>query len=193
MKPITKIGLYIAILMFIGIPRTLADFQEKLYCQINKEKIVISLDNKRSYRCNVYIRYIETQMKKVYIDILAIQKYIDKKEDLGYRQPLKNDKVAFLNLLQTMRLNILAHMETFEINLIEASRKHFLNSIGDYQKDLNRSLKKLRDLNNPNAEKYIKLIEQQLDTIVAISKEKTFDGLNKNIERYVYLKKQIWR
>ena len=81
-------------------------FENKVYCNISKDKVIISLDAKKSYTCNTYIRYIEVQMKKVYRDVLLIQGYIDKKQDLGYRNPLKEQKVAHLNSLQGMRLNI---------------------------------------------------------------------------------------
>lgn len=133
-------------------------------------------------------------MKKVYRDIILIQKYIDKKEDLWYWKPLKDEKVAFLNLLQNMRLNILSHMQTFENNLFETSKRYFLNSIYDYKRRLSRSLEALNNIQDPSWNKYIVLIEQQLGVIEAIAESITFEDLNTNIERYVYLKKQLpWK
>lgn len=165
-----------------------------MYCDITKEKIIISLDNKSLYTCNVYIRYIEAQMKKVYKDILIIQKFLDKQEDLWYRKPLKDEKVVLLNLLQNMRLNILAHMKTFETNLFETSKKYFLDSIVTYKRKLIRSLDALRVLQDPSSAKYVSLLQEQLDVIQSISTSTTFEWLNKNIERYIYLKQQIpWK
>ncbi|HCY21577.1 TPA: hypothetical protein DIC40_07190 [Patescibacteria group bacterium] len=120
-----------------------------MYCDITKDRIVISLDNKKFYTCKVYIRYIELQMKKVYKDILLIQKYVDKKQDLGYWNPLKSEKVVLLNLLQNMRLNIIAHTKTFENNLLETSKRYFLDSITVYKKELNELLTEFSELQTP--------------------------------------------
>lgn len=192
-----KYGKYLLVALFIAfgtVQTSFSHFEEKLYCDITKDKIVISLDNKKFYTCKVYIRYIESQMKKVYKDILLIQKYVDKQEDLWYWNPLKAEKVVLLNLLQNMRLNIIAHTKTFETNLFETSKKYFLNSINSYKRKLNNSLDALRTLQDPSWEKYISLIEQQLAVIDNISKSTTFEGLNSNIERYVYLKQQLpWK
>lgn len=169
-------------------------FEDKMYCDITKDKIVISLDNKNFYTCKVYTRYIEVQMKKVYRDIILIQKYIDKRQDLGYWKPLKNEKVVFLNLLQNMRLNILSHMKTFETNLFETAKGYFLDSIYDYKRELLISLGALRDLKDPSWKEYIVLLEQQLSIIETISESTTYEQLNENIKKYVYLKKQLpWK
>jgi hypothetical protein len=47
-----------------------------------------------------------------------------------------------------MRLNILSHMQTFEENLIETSKRYFLNSIVEYKKKLDASLKAFVSLQN---------------------------------------------
>lgn len=192
-----KYGKYlIAVLLitFGSIQTSFWHFEDKMYCDITKEKIVISLDNKQFYTCKVYVRYIESKMKNVYKDMLTIQKYIDKQEDLWYWKPLKDEKVVLFNLLQNMRLNILAHMKTFETNLFETSKKYFLDSIVTYKRRLIRSVEALRTLQDSSWEKYLSLLEQQLSVIEAITQSKTFETLNENIERYVYLKQQLpWK
>lgn len=162
-----------------------------MYCEIGKDKIVISLDSRKNHTCNVYIRYIESKMKNIYKDTLVIQKYIDQKSDLGYWKPLKDDKVQLLNQLQNMRLNILAHMKSFEDNLIETSKKFFLDSIYDYRKRLSLSLDTIVALQDPSAARYVSLLEQQLGILERISQAKTFDQLDAYIKRYVYLKQQL--
>ncbi len=181
-------------LLFGYVPLSFSYFQDKLYCTITKENVVISLENKKYYTCKIYIRYIETQMKKVYNDILLIQKYIDKKQDLWYWKPLKDEKVVFLNSLQNMRLNILSHMQTFEENLIETSKRYFLNSIFEYKKKLDASLKAFAPLQNTWKEKYVILLKDQLAVIEKIEQAKTFEELNTAMQRYVYLKQQLeWK
>lgn len=189
-----KYLLVVLFLTFWTVQTSFSRFEEKLYCDITKDRIVISLDNKKFYTCKVYIRYIELQMKKVYKDILLIQKYVDKKQDLGYWNPLKSEKVVLLNLLQNMRLNIIAHTKTFENNLLETSKRYFLDSITVYKKELNELLTEFSELQTPLWKKYVSLVEQQLSVINNIAKSTTFEGLNINIERYVYLKQLIpWK
>ncbi len=174
--------------------KSFSAFEDKMYCEIGKDKIVISLDSRKNHTCNVYIRYIESKMKNIYKDTLVIQKYIDQKSDLGYWKPLKDDKVQLLNQLQNMRLNILAHMKSFEDNLIETSKKFFLDSIYDYRKRLSLSLDTIVALQDPSAARYVSLLEQQLGILERISQAKTFDQLDAYIKRYVYLKQQLeWK
>jgi len=192
MRSYWKYFIFIVIIFLGFIPRWFSYFEGKMYCDITKDRIIISLDNKKFYTCDIYVRYIETQMKAVYKDILLIQKYIDKKEDLWYWKPLKEEKIAFLNLLQNMRLNILSHTKTFEMNLLETSRNYFLNSIDDYKKNLIKSLNYLQYSKDYNVLKSLSLFKQQLENIENISQAKTFKQLDYYIKNYVYLKNQIW-
>lgn len=179
---------------FLVWTKSFSYFEDKMYCDITKDKIVISLDAKWIYSCKTYIRYIEVQMKKVYRDILLIQQYVDKKQDLWYWNPLKTDKVDRLNALQNIRLNIISHMQTFEDNLLDTSKTYFLKSILAYQKKLKKTLSALLRLENPYAQKYVSLVESQLDTIDKIEWATTIPELNTYIQNYVYLKKQLlWK
>jgi hypothetical protein len=67
-------------------------YENKLYCSLSKDSILISLNVKDGALCTKYIRSLELSMKTTYTDILSIQKYIDKKQDIGYRKPLKDQK-----------------------------------------------------------------------------------------------------
>lgn len=189
-----KYLLFILVVVFGLFSKSFSYFEDKMYCEISKSKIVISLDAQKNHACSVYIKYIETQMKKTYKDIIVIQKYVDQKQDLGYWKPLKDDKVNLLNLLQNMRLNILSHMKTFESNLFETSKKYFLDSISDYQNNLNNSLETLVALEDSSATRYVSLLQQQLGIIERISQATTFKQLDAYIQRYVYLKNQLlWK
>ncbi len=168
--------------------------QQDMFCTITKDNIVISLSSKNNYLCKTYIEYIEIQMKNVYKDILLIQKYIDKKQDIWYRNPLKQQKIDLLNNLQTVRLNILSHMKTFQNSLLETSRNYFFSSILGYQKKLNSVLNTLSKFQDKATQRYVLLLQEQLKTIDSINQAKTFDELNVYIKNYVYLKQQLeWK
>lgn len=194
MKFIKIIIFSLFLVFFVVWTKSFSYFEDKMYCDISKDKIVISLDAKDVYPCKTYIRYIEVQMKKVYRDILLIQQYVDKKQDLWYWNPLKTEKVNRLNALQNIRLNIISHMQTFEDNLLDTSKTYFLDSIWTYQKTLKKTLNALQRLENPYAQKYISLVKGQLENISKIERATTIPELNTYIQNYVYLKKQLlWK
>ncbi|HCB51193.1 TPA: hypothetical protein DEP21_01230 [Patescibacteria group bacterium] len=104
---------------------------------------------------------------------------------------MKEKKVSLLNTLQATRQNILAHMQSFEKNLFVKSKTYFLDSIVEYKRKLNSTLKSLSKLKDSKSVSYTLLIENQLSTIERIASSQTFDEMNIHIQRYVYLKKQI--
>ncbi len=182
------------IVVFWLISNAFSSFDDKMYCEITKNEVIISLENKSVYPCQIYIKYIELQMKKVYKDLELIQKYIDQKRDLWYWRPLKEEKIELIGLYQNIRLNILSHMQNFEFNMVETSKKFFLNGISDYRKKIGRTMIALASLQDQRASRYIYLLEQQKLTIEKIEGSVSVDQLNANINRYVYLKQQIeWR
>jgi hypothetical protein len=131
-------------------------------------------------------------MKTTYKDIVMMQSYIDKKQDVDYRQPLKDKRADRLKQLQQIRLNILSHMKIFEQNLLNKSKTYFLESIALYERRLTYALKNIEQLpSSMKGNQYITLVHEQLDTINAIASTQTFEDLNKHIQHYVYLKSKI--
>lgn len=174
--------------------KSFAYFESKMYCQISKWNIVISLKSDDSNLCKKYITSLEVSMKKVYVDILSVQKYIDKKQDIWYWRPIKDQKVTLLNTLQSMRLNILSHMKMFEKNLFTKSKTYFLDSIVDYQKKLKHTLESLSVNSDSLSKKYVDLIKSQVAIIESIANSQTFEEMNSYMQRYIYLKQQIaWK
>jgi len=168
-------------------------FDKKVYCKISKNNIIISLKNSWS-TCQSYTKSIELSMKKVYRDILAIQWYINKKEDIGYRKPIKDQKVETLNKLQNMRLNILSHINDFEKNLFNTSKSYFLDNVSVYQRKIRTTLKYMLISSGPNKDKYVKLLQDQLQVIEDIAASQTFEEMDKYMQKYVYIKQQIlWK
>lgn len=137
-------------------------YENKLYCSLSKDSVLISLNSKDGLLCNKYIRSLELSMKNTYVNILAIQKYIDKKQDLGYRRPLKDKKAAYLNSLQAVRLNILAHMNSFQDALLQKSKDYFMQSISVYQRQLKSALVKLSTQTDSRSVAYADQIKEQL-------------------------------
>lgn len=169
-------------------------YENKLYCALSKDSILISLNSKDGGLCTKYIRSLELSMKTTYTDMIAIQKYIDKKQDLGYRKPLKDQKWAYLNSLQSVRLNILAHMKSFEDELLKKSKEYFIQSVAVYQKQLRSALKKFSTSTDTRNQSYVTQINQQIEYIQAMDQADSFEIFSLNLQKYLYLKKQfLWK
>lgn len=169
-------------------------YENKLYCRLAKDSVLISLNSKDGKLCNIYIRSLELAMKETYLDILAIQKYIDKKQDLGYRKWLKDEKAVYLNSLQSIRLNILSHMKSFEQALLQKSKDYFMQSISLYQKQLRAVLNKLNKQADSLSIAYVAQIKEQLWYIQSMSQAQSFEVFSLNLQKYLYLKKQLsWK
>jgi len=169
-------------------------YENKLYCALSKDTILISLNSKDGGLCKKYIRSLELSMKTTYIDMIAIQKYIDKKQDLGYRKPLRDQKWVYLNSLQSVRLNILAHMKSFEDELLKKSKEYFIQSIAVYQKQLRSALKKFSSSPDERNQVYVSQINQQIEYIQAMNQADSFEIFAVNLQKYLYLKQQfLWK
>jgi len=166
-------------------------YEDKLYCKLAKDSVLISLSDKDGLLCNKYIRSLELSMKNTYSNILAIQKYIDKKQDIGYWKPLKDKKWDYLNSLQSVRLNILAHMKSFEQALLQKSKDYFMQSISVYQRQLRSALSKLSTQTDLHSVNYAAQIKEQL---WYMSQADSFEIFSINLQKYLYLKQQLsWK
>ena len=133
-------------------------------------------------------------MKNTYLDMVSIQKYIDNRQDLWYRNPLKDEKNKYLNSLQTVRLKILANMTAFEKSLLEKSKRYFLDSLIVYQQKLKTALAKIGLSSDFQSLEYKNKIKQQLANIDYMSGAKTFETFALNFQKYLTLKDQlIWK
>jgi len=172
--------------------------EENFFCILKKDDIRISLNKTNGYKCNEYIKSIEKSMTDTYKDLLTIQWYIDKKQNLGYRKPVKQEKIKKINDLQVFRLKLKDSMKVFEDNLLKKYKEFFLADIDSYKWKLKRALFNLNNLSwnisNIYLHKYTIPVQQQLDTIQQISQTTGFQELLVLVNKYVYLKKQMeWK
>ena len=169
-------------------------YENNMYCKLSPESIVISLNRKDWLLCNVYVRSLEIAMKNTYLDMVSIQKFIDNRQDLWYRNPLKDEKTKYLASLQTVRLKILANMTAFEKSLLEKSKRYFLDSLVVYQQKLKTALAKIGWSSDFQSVEYKNKIKQQLANIDYMSGAKTFETFILNFQKYLTLKDQlVWK
>jgi len=90
-----------------------------------------------------------------------------------------------------MRLNILSHINDFEKNLFNTSKSYFLDNVSVYQRKIRTTLKYMLISSGPNKDKYVKLLQDQLQVIEDIAASQTFEEMDKYMQKYVYIKQQI--
>ena len=169
-------------------------YENNMYCKLSPVSIVISLNKKDGALCNTYIRSLEIAMKNTYLDMVSIQKFIDSKQDLWYRNPLKDEKTKYLSSLQTVRLKIMANMTAFEQSLLTKTKKYFLDSLVVYQQKLKTALTKIGSSSDIQSIDYKIKIKQQLANIDYMSGAKTFETFALNFQKYLTLKDQlVWK
>lgn len=176
-----------------------AYMEEKLYCNLKSNSVLISLQKSDGYKCNVYILEVEKMMKRTYNDIKTISKYIEKKQDVDYRRPLKSKKEDEFEKLENMRYLIKQKMSEFENNLLTKYKGYFKKQNSIYQKKIESSFSKIITLSwtihyTETVKKMTNLFDMQIAIMQKIDEAKDFNELMKFISSYVYLRQQIeWK
>jgi hypothetical protein len=124
----------IILIVFLFLPSFGFGYMEdKLFCSLNNKEIKISLNKADGSSCKAYIAYIEQTMRHIARDLFTIQGYINHKQDVDYRQQVKKEKLAMIDKLQGVRLNVIASMKAFESNLLKKSIGYFVIKATPYR------------------------------------------------------------
>ncbi len=195
MKNTIRIGF---LLFVFWLPMTTFGYMEaKLFCRINQQAIKVSLSSQDGSRCQSYISYIEQTMRQTARDLYVIQWYINVQQDVQYWTAVKEEKLSSIDTLQWLRLDIIAHMKTFESTLLQKSVGYFILKITPYKIKLTQSLLKLSALTwtvHPSVQRLQTLMSGQVQTIEKIAKVETFEELIPLLSWYIYFKQQIsWK
>lgn len=188
----------IIVMVLVCLPSVSFWYMEaKLFCRINQNVIKVSLSPQDGSKCKTYITYMEQTMRQTAQDLYTIQWYINKKQDVEYWVQVKKDKLASIDTLQSLRLNILASMKSFESALLKKLVDYFTLKNTPYLLQLTKSLSKLSLLTweqPPEVTRLHMLMSWQVQTLEKISKVQTIEELIPLLNGYVYFKQQIsWK
>jgi len=193
MKKIVSIVLVLACLPL----STFWYMEDRLFCRINQDVIKVSINSKDGSKCQSYIAYIEQTMRKTARELYTIQWYINKKQDVQYWSEIKAEKLASIDTLQGLRLDIIANMKSFELWLLRKSVDYFTLKVAPYRQQLTNSLAKLSLYtwnSSPEITRLITLMSWQVQTIDKIAEVQTFEELLPLLNGYIYFKKEIsWK
>ena len=93
--------------------------------------------------------------------------------------------------MQSVRLNIIAHMKSFEQSLLVKSKEYFMQSISLYRKQLTIALSKIKGFSDTHSMVLANQIMQQLSYIQNMADAETFEIFSINLQKYLYLKQQL--
>ncbi len=186
------------VLVLVCLPSVSFWYMEaKLFCRINQQAIKISLNVKDGAKCQSYIDYMEQTMRQTARELYTIQWYINKGQDVDYWSQVKKDKLASIDTLQSLRLDIIASMKSFELALLKKSVDYFVLKTTPYKLQLTKSLSKLLALTgtqSPDVVRLTTLMSWQVQTLEKIATVKTFEELIPLLNGYIYFKQQIsWK
>lgn len=176
-----------------------AYMEDKLFCNLKSNGVLISLQKSDGYKCNIYVLEIEKMMKRTYNDIQTINKFIEKKQDVEYRRPLKRKKEDEFKKLENMRYVIKQKMLEFENNLLAKYKEYFKKKNSAYQMKIESSFSKIVVLSwtihdTPTVKRMTYLFDMQIAIMQKIEEAKDFNELMKLISSYVYFRQQIeWK
>ncbi len=177
---------------------TFAGLSDSLYCSIAKSNVTVSLKSWTGYyRCSDSILNVEKLILSSAKDLMTIQSYINKRQDVDYRTEVKQAKIVVFNQLQLIRTNLKASIKTFEDNVFQKMIQLFVAKITPYKQNLQKSLVKFNALTgtvNPVLQNYRGLLSWQVEVIDKISKVTTQTELIPLLNGYIYFKTQLaWK
>ena len=171
--------------------------ESRLFCRINQNVIKVSISPKDGSKCQSYVAYIEQTMRQTARELYIIQWYINKRQDVYYRLEIKKEKLASIDTLQGLRLDIIASMKSFESALLKKSIDYFITKVTPYRLQLTKSLAKLSLFTwekSSEVTRLITLMSGQVQTIDKIAQVQTFEELIPLLNGYIYFKNEIsWK
>lgn len=188
------------ILFWFVISDTFWAFQDNLYCELTLKSVRIYTQKaKDTLKCSKYISSLEYMIKKKFQDMLKIDIYINKKQDVAYRKQIKKSQLQKINDLQKIRLWVIDSMNLFEFNFIKKTQEYLSKKLSPYQKSLEIKIAPLPKLwtwykFSPHIQRQIYLITTQLQNLKDMYSATWTNDFLKSIKNYIYFKKLLeWK
>lgn len=189
-----KKWIFLLLVLSLGSGVGFGYLEPKMFCQINKQQIRISLNPIDGSKCQEYVVYVENTMRTTAKSLVTIQWYIAHRQDVEYWQKIKQQKLTEIDKLQAIRLNIITSMKTFESNLLQKTIEYFMQRVTSYKNKLQKSYTLLANFTGsvtPYISNYKWILSGQLQTIDKISKVTSIESLIPLMDDYVYFKQKI--
>lgn len=168
--------------------------ENSLYCRIDNDVIQVALQQEEwMFKCNGYVAALNKRISDNYKDLISVQSYIYKKQDVDYWKWVKDNIISTIRSAQTTRDAVYTTIDTFKKNLLSKMKEYLEVSNEDYTRQLANISSWLTEVTNiPNSiQERLDLINEQIELIDKLLKSDTLEEFFSYTGRYVYLKKQI--
>ncbi len=189
--------------MFLGLgwASCFGYLEERVYCVIEQDYIQVFLWKDDARKCSDYIYALDQSIKLAYKDMLVMQKYVLKGQDVVYWEALMEEKEAEVDVLQKTRAGILFHIQTFEHNIFEKVKELMLFYLEPHEQILETQLTSyqgfdLQQLSGTlitSAHQQVLDIQRKLDVISEIKHTQNLEEIIGYIGVYLSLKKELWK
>lgn len=194
-----KLVLTIVMIWFVFVWASFWYMENKVYCTISPNTITVTLDKQNNYKCGDYVTVLTQAINKEYKNVLAIQNLVKQEYDVDFWISIREKKRDQIKKMLWIKKQIEDSVWEFEENLFDKTQEYIIYSTNAYKIKYKKLLKPLEELEewtylNLSVRNKIKLMQEQLDVIEALSLAEDYEVLMKNFNRYIYLKKQIeWK
>ncbi len=131
---------------------------------------------------------VNTLLRKNIDDLLTVQSYINRGQDVGYRMEVREILRERFLYIDAFRKNIEYTMSLFESNIFTRLKDYFRSIIADYYYTI-QDERDSRD--TENLPEYHTLVEEQIQIIDAIRESENFDVFLPLIKEYLYLRREL--
>jgi hypothetical protein len=160
-----------------------------MYCVLHPEGVQISLKAAEdNFLCNDYINAASAILSRVTKDLLFVQGYISRGEDVIYRLDVRETLRQRFLYVDAIKKNLQYSMDMFETNIFTAFQGYLRGALREYYAQLQREVDDRYPHDLPYYHHYV---TEQMDIIDAIRAARNFDEFVPLAHRYLYLRKQL--
>lgn len=188
-----KYAIFIIVLFagLYGAPVSASVYTNQMYCAIQQDSIQIALKKaENNAPCGEYLAAVQATLKKVTNDLLVVQWYISRGEDVVYWMNVREILRERFLYIDGIRKNIEYTMTLFETNIFVRFKTYLRVALVEYYDQLVDE----KDRWHNELPIYHLLVDEQIMVISAIWEAENFDEFLPLAQRYLYLRRELtWK
>lgn len=185
-------------MFFVGLCS--AYMEDKVFCTLWKNSIVVTLERSYNYKCSEYLSLLSQTINTEYNNIMSIQKLINQWYDIEYWKEIRDEKREKLKKMLAIKEQIETAVSEFDSNLFVKMKDYVVYMVTPYQVKYKKVLKYLNNYKNQwgkissDIKNKMNYLQEDILVIDRIFGAKDYDTLVKSFNRHIYLKNQIeWK
>lgn len=190
----------IAILTITFIWYTHAYLEDKVFCTITKNSIIVTIEKEKNYKCNEYLSVLSKSINTEYQNVLSIQALIEQWYDVDFWKGIREEKRSLIKKMLNIKEQIETAVAEFDTNMFIKIKDYLIYSSATDRTNFKKTLRHLDNIEKNwwyisySAKKKINYMKDAITAIDNMNSTDDFDTLMKNFNRYIYLKNQIiWK